>query len=258
MAIINLTPDSFYDGGRYGNVKDVLLDAEQKINSGASILDLGAASSRPGAPEITEEEEWKRLEPVLSAIRNQFPATFISIDTYRSDIALKAASAGADIINDISGGNFDKNMFAVIAKLQLPYILMHIQGTPQNMQKDPTYSNVVAEVMEAFQQKTEELKLLGFHKIILDPGFGFGKNTDHNFQLLKHIGVFVEAGYPMLAGISRKSMINKVIKTNPVTSLNGTTVLNTIALLNGASVLRVHDVTEAMQAIDLVEYYKKA
>ena len=256
MAIVNITPDSFYDGGKYDTVTDVLRDVEEKIKQGAHIIDIGAASSRPGAKEIDETEEWERLNNYLPHIRKQFPETFISIDTYRSAIAKKSAGSGADIINDISGGNIDSRMFETIAKLNLPYILMHMQGTPQNMQQNPHYANVVKEVKEELFDKARQLKALNFYKIILDPGFGFGKTTEHNYELLKNLSQLSE--FPLLAGVSRKGMINKVIKTNPVTALNGTTVLNTIALLNGASILRVHDVTEARQAIELVEFYKSA
>lgn len=258
MAIVNLTPDSFYDGGRYGSTSDVLRDIEEKIKSGATIIDIGAASSRPGAAEISEEEEWKRLGTALKEIRKQFPGIFISVDTYRSSIAEKSANEGADIINDISGGSFDTDMFATMARLNIPYILMHIQGSPKTMQENPHYEDVVKDVTNYFEGKIKILTHLNFHKIILDPGFGFGKNTEHNFKLLKALDRMKAMGYPLLAGVSRKSMINKVIKTNPVTSLNGTTVVNTIALLNGASILRVHDVTEARQAIELVEFYKNS
>lgn len=256
MTIINLTPDSFYDGGKYSEVNDVLRDAEEKIRQGADILDLGAASSRPKAREIDEAEEWKRLELPLKELRKNFPDTFISVDTYRSGIAKLVNDLGADIINDIAGGNFDAKMFETISGLDTAYILMHIQGTPQTMQVDPQYGDVVYEIKSEFEKKLEQLGKLNFAKIIIDPGFGFGKNTEHNFQLLKQLPQFTELGFPVLAGLSRKSMINKVIKTNPVTALNGTTVLNTIALLNGAKILRVHDVTEARQAIELVEYYR--
>lgn len=256
MAIVNLTPDSFYDGGKYQNIKDILIDIETKIEAGADILDIGAASSRPGSIVIPEDEEWKRLKEVLPQIIKAFPEIFISIDTYRSAIAQKTADEGADIINDISGGNFDKDMFSTIAKLQLPYILMHIQGTPQTMQKSPFYAHVVSEVLNTLIAKIQLLKGLNFNKIILDPGFGFGKDLDNNYELLRELQQFSALGFPVLAGISRKGMINKVIKTTPATALNGTTVLNTIALLNGASILRVHDVTEAKQAIELVQFYK--
>jgi dihydropteroate synthase len=257
MGIINLTPDSFYDGGRYRNLNAVLQDAEEKIRQGADVLDLGAASSRPGATEVSEEEEWKRLEPALQELHKHFPNTLLSVDTFRSGIAQKSADAGAGMINDISGGNADSKMFATMARLQLPYVMMHMQGTPKTMQIEPTYENVVEDIMGFFKLKTEQLNKLGFHKIILDPGFGFGKTTQHNYLLLKHLQDFTRLGFPVLAGLSRKSMINAVIGTNPVSALNGTTVLNSIALMNGASLLRVHDVQEAKQAIDLVLYYQK-
>jgi dihydropteroate synthase len=256
MGIVNVTPDSFYDGGKYDTVTDILRDVEEKVKHGADIIDIGAASSRPGSEEITEAEEWKRLEPVIKELRKNFGSIFISVDTYRSTIAGKSANEGADIINDISAGNMDTQMFPTMARLNIPYILMHMQGTPKTMQHHPQYENVVSEVIENFKTKISKLQDLDFNKIILDPGFGFGKNLEHNFSLLKHLHEIVDLGFPVLAGISRKSMINKVIGTNPVTSLNGTTVLNTIALMNGASVIRVHDVSEAKQAIQLVEFYK--
>lgn len=256
MAIVNLTPDSFYDGGKYSDLDDVLLDADEKVKQGADILDIGAASSRPNATEIDETEEWRRLEPVLKEMRKRFPGLFISVDTYRSGIARKASELGADIINDISGGNLDADMFNTVSKLNVAYILMHMKGTPQTMQKDPSYGDVVYEVKSELEKKVDQLIQLNFKNIILDPGFGFGKTTEHNYQLLKQLPQFDDLGLPILAGVSRKSMINKVIKTNPVTALNGTTVLNTIALLNGAKILRVHDVTEAKQAIELVEFYQ--
>ena len=254
MAIVNITPDSFYDGGKYSNENDVLRDIEEKISQGANIIDIGAASSRPGAKQISEKEEWERLKVYLPAIRKKFPDIFISVDTFNAAIAKQSADQGADIINDISGGDLDPNMFETIAELDLPYVLMHMQGTPQTMQQDPKYTDVVAEVKEALSKKVEKLTALNFRKIIVDVGFGFGKTQEHNYQLLKKLHQFND--FPILAGFSRKSMVNKVIGTNPVTSLNGTTVLNTIALLNGASILRVHDVAEAGQAINLVQFYK--
>jgi dihydropteroate synthase len=257
MGIVNLTPDSFYDGGKYSDVNDVLRDAEEKIKQGADIIDIGAASSRPNAKEIDETEEWERLRSVLKELRKKFPDIFISVDTYRSSIAKKSSESGADIINDISGGNLDNEMFKVISKLDVAYVLMHMQGIPQTMQKDPHYGDVVYEVKNELEQKIKIFSELNFKNIILDVGFGFGKNNEHNYQLLKQLPQFVELGFPVLAGVSRKSMINKIIKTNPVTALNGTTVLNTIALLNGAKILRVHDVTEAKQAIELVEFYSQ-
>ncbi|MBK7310849.1 MAG: dihydropteroate synthase [Bacteroidia bacterium] len=256
MAIVNLTPDSFYDGGKYDSVKDVLADVSQKIKAGAHIIDIGAASSRPGAKEISELEEWERLEKPLEAIRKEFPNIIISVDTYRSSIAKKSADLGADMINDIAAGDKDPKMFETMAALDIPYVLMHMKGDPEHMQKDPVYSDVVAEVKNELKAKIQKLESLGIKKLIIDPGFGFGKNTEHNFKLLKHLPELSSLTYPILVGVSRKSMVNKVINTSPVTALNGTTVLHTIALLNGAKMLRVHDVSEAKQAIELVQYYK--
>ena len=256
MAIVNLTPDSFYDGGKYDSVKDVLADVAQKMKAGADMIDIGAASSRPGSAEISEAEEWKRLEEALNTIRKEFTSIPISIDTYRSEIAKRAASLGADIINDISGGNKDKNMFITVAALNLPYVLMHMKGDPMTMQQDPVYKDVVKEVKDELAAKIKQLEALHFKKIILDVGFGFGKNLEHNYSLLKQLKTVCDLGFPVLAGVSRKSMINKVIHTSAVTSLNGTTAIHTIALLNGAKILRVHDVLEAKQVIELVQFYK--
>jgi dihydropteroate synthase len=256
MAIVNLTPDSFYDGGKYDTLKDVLADISQKIKEGAHIIDIGAASSRPGAKEIDENEEWERLEKTLTGIRKEFPKIILSVDTYRSSIAKRSAELGVDMINDIAAGNKDAKMFETIAQINIPYVLMHMKGDPDNMQKDPIYNDVLVEVKAEIENKIKKLEALGFKKIIIDPGFGFGKSTEHNFKLLKHLTEFTSFNYPILVGVSRKSMVNKVIKTSPVTALNGTTVLHTIALLNGAKLLRVHDVNEAKQAIELVQYYK--
>jgi dihydropteroate synthase len=256
MSIVNITPDSFYDGGKYDSESDVLKDVEEKINSGANIIDIGASSTRPNSDEITEKEEWKRLKDVLISVRANFPDILLSVDTYRASVAKKSAEHGIDIINDISGGNLDSLMFKTVADLNIPYILMHIQGKPKTMQNNPKYLNVVEEVKKDFESKIDQLINLGFNKIILDPGFGFGKSLENNYQLLKSLNIFSSFNYPILAGVSRKSMINRVIGTNPVTALNGTTVLNTIALQNGASILRVHDAFEAKQAIELVEFYK--
>jgi dihydropteroate synthase len=256
MAIINITPDSFYDGGKYSSADDVLKDAENKINEGARIIDLGAASSRPNASEVNAEDEWRRLGHILPVIRKHFPQIFISVDTFHSSVAIKSAEAGADIINDVSGGSIDEKMFETIVRLNLPYILMHLEGTPQTMQKNAPYADVVGSVKNYFIEKTEKLSKSGFSKIILDPGFGFGKSLENNYELLKNLKDLSLSRYPLLAGVSRKSMISKVIGSNPVTALNGTTVLHTIALLNGASILRVHDVKEARQAIELVSFYK--
>lgn len=257
MAIINLTPDSFYDGGKFSSVTDVLKDAEMKISEGATILDLGAVSSRPNAPIVSSEEEIQRLKQPLRELRAHFPHVFISVDTYRAEVADFAIASGADIINDISGGNMDANMLPLIAKNQVVYILMHMQGNPQNMQQHPHYENVVDEVEAFFKKKISLCEQLGIDKLILDAGFGFGKTVEHNYLLLKHLHKIADLGYPVLSGISRKSMINKVIHTSPVTALTGTTVLNAIALNNGSKIIRVHDVKEARQAIDIMEYYKQ-
>lgn len=256
MAIINLTPDSFYDGGKFSSIQDVIKDAEMKVKEGASILDIGAMSSRPGADEISVEEEIKRLKEPLMELRKTFPTAFISVDTYRPEVARICADLGADIINDISGGEADIHMLETMAKLQLPYVMMHMQGTPKTMQQSPHYHHVVNDVLDFFKTKIAICENIGLEKLIVDVGFGFGKDTGHNYSLLKHLPDFADLGYPVLAGLSRKSLINKVIHTSPVTSLNGTTVVNTMALMNGAKILRVHDVKEAKQAIDLFEYYK--
>ena len=256
MAIINITPDSFYDGGKFSSVTDIIKDAEMKIHEGATIIDIGAASSRPKAPSVSVKDEIFRLREPLTKLRKEFPKMLISIDTYLSEVAEFAIDLGADIINDISGGELDSKMIDVVAKHQIAYVLMHMQGTPQNMQLNPTYENVVKELGDFYKSKIADCQSKGFEKLIIDVGFGFGKTLEHNYELLKHLHEFTEFGFPILAGLSRKSMINKVIHTSPVTALNGTTVLNTIALQNGANILRVHDVKEAKQAVDLFEFYK--
>lgn len=258
MAILNVTPDSFYDGGKYGSTGDLLRDAAQKLEEGAQLLDVGAVSTRPGAALLTPEEEWARLEAVLPALRREFPEAILSVDTFRAEIAKRSVQEGANMINDVGGGRLDATMFATVAALDVPYVLMHMQGTPATMQMNPTYTEVVSEVNAALQQNVAALNALGFYQIVLDPGFGFGKTTAQNFSLLKGLAQIAGGGLPVLAGLSRKSMINRTLGTSPVTALNGTTVLNTLALLNGASVLRVHDVTEARQAVALVESYKNA
>ncbi len=256
MAIINITPDSFYDGGKFSSVTDIIKDAEMKIHEGATIIDIGATSSRPKAISVSVKDEIFRLREPLTKLRKEFPKMLISIDTYLSEVAEFAIDLGADIINDISGGELDNKMIDVVSKHQIAYVLMHMQGTPQNMQLNPTYENVVKELSDFYKLKIADCQSKGFEKLIIDVGFGFGKTVEHNFELLKHLHDFTEFGFPILAGLSRKSMINKVIHTSPVTALNGTTVLNTIALQNGANILRVHDVKEAKQAVDLFEFYK--
>jgi dihydropteroate synthase len=255
MSIINITPDSFYDGGKFSSVSDIIKDAEVKIRDGASILDIGAASSRPKAVAVSVKDEIFRLKEPLLKLRKEFPRVIISVDTYLSEVAEFAIDLGADMINDISGGEMDKKMIDVVIKHQIAYVLMHMQGTPQNMQVNPLYENVVNELVDFYRTKIDYCKSKGFDKLIIDVGFGFGKTVEHNYQLLKDLSRFTSFEYPILAGLSRKSMINFVIHTLPNTALNGTTVLNTIALHNGAKILRVHDVKEAKQAIDLFEFY---
>ena len=256
MGVLNVTPDSFYDGGRYVDEKSVLQQAEKMINEGAAIIDVGGMSTRPKAEMISEQEEQQRAIPVVETIKKHFPDTIISIDTFRSNVAKAAVDAGATIINDVSGGNLDINMFETVAKLKLPYIIMHMQGTPETMQENPNYSNVLLEVIELFKQKLTQLKTLGVNDIVIDPGFGFGKTSKHNFQLLKALGDLRIFERPILAGLSRKTgMIKLAVGIKPADALNATTVLNTIALLNGASILRVHDVKEAVEAVKLIEFY---
>lgn len=257
MGILNVTPDSFFDGGKYTTEADWITRTKQMIDEGADIIDIGACSTRPGAIEVSETEELDRLIPVISSVKKQFPEVLISVDTFRASVAEKAVNAGASIINDISGGTMDKNMFAMVAKLQVPYVLMHIKGTPQTMQQDPQYKNVTEEVFTYFEEKISELNNLGFEKIILDPGFGFGKTLEHNFQLLKKLERFKYFNSPILVGFSRKSMVNKLLGTKPGDALNGTTILNTIAIQKGAGVIRVHDVKEAKEVTKVCGYLKE-
>jgi dihydropteroate synthase len=255
MAIINLTPDSFYDGGKYSTVNDVIADVRQKLAQGADILDVGAASTRPGAPRIDSETEWSRMQPILRSLREEFPQAWLSVDTYHSSTAERSLALGADMINDVSGGTFDNQMYPVVSKYQVPYVLMHLHGTPETM-KELTMKDPEQEVIRFFEERLTALKALNIRQVILDPGFGFGKSLANNYELLKAIPRFAELGFPVLAGVSRKSLINRVIGTNPVSALNGTTVLHTISLLNGAGILRVHDVAEAIQVAKLVGYYR--
>lgn len=257
MGVLNVTPDSFYDGGKYAGEKLILQQAEKMLSEGAAIIDVGGMSTRPSAEMITEEEELKRAIPAVKSIKKHFPLAIISIDTFRSGVAKLAAEAGAAIINDVSGGNMDVKMFETVAGLHLPYIIMHMQGSPQTMQVNPTYNNVVLEVMDFFKEKLYQLQMLGVNDVIIDPGFGFGKTPQHNFQLLKSLGDLKIFEKSILAGLSRKTgMIKLAVGITPTDALNATTVLNTIALLNGASILRVHDVKEAVEAVKLVSFYK--
>ena len=257
MGILNITPDSFYDGGKYINEENILVRAKQIIDEGGTIIDIGACSTRPGAKKINIEEEEKRLLPVVKLVRKIFPNTVISVDTFRANIAEKVIDVGADMINDISGGTMDDKMFDTIARLNIPYVLMHIQGTPQTMQKNPQYNNVVKEVKGYFLTRVKQLYDTGFSKIILDPGFGFGKTIEHNYTLLSHLDEFHQPGLPVLAGLSRKSMITRVLDVIPEQALHGTIALNAIALLKGANMLRVHDVKEAVECINLSRLFRK-
>jgi dihydropteroate synthase len=257
MGILNSTPDSFFDGGLYTSEVKWLQKTADMIEAGADIIDIGAYSTRPGAVNITEEEELERLIPVITSVRRHFPEQLISVDSFRASVVEKAVGEGANIINDISGGTIDNAMFPVVARLQVPYILMHIKGTPQTMQVAPTYENVVTEVNAYFEERIKLLQELDFFKIIIDPGFGFGKTLEHNFELFNNLEKFQSFNAPLLVGISRKSMIHKVLNISSKEALNGTTILNTLALTKGASILRVHDVKEAKEVIDLYSYSKK-
>jgi len=254
MAILNITGDSFYDGGHYNNVDQALYRAEDCIKKGAKILDVGGASSRPGAKEVSVDEELSRVLPVVQAISSKLPNAVISIDTYRAQVAREAINAGAHIVNDISAGEDDVDMIAAVADLGVPYIAMHKQGKSQNMQDNPTYTNVVDVVVTYFRGRLEVYQKAGIKDVILDPGFGFGKSVEHNYSLLNQLGVFRSLfPNPLLVGVSRKSMINRVLGTKPEEALNGTTALHAIALMNGAQILRVHDVEEAVQVVQLYE-----
>ncbi|MFC2096069.1 dihydropteroate synthase [Bacteroidota bacterium] len=256
MGILNVTPDSFFDGGKYSSKEEILVQVNKMLDDGCDIFDIGAYSSRPGAVEISSKEELKRLEIVLTLVRSKFPDIIISIDTFRSEIAkFVVKEFSVDIINDISAGAMDAKMHETISELNVPYIMMHMQGTPLDMQQNPQYENVIKDVVGYFSEKVEKLKLLGINDLIIDPGFGFGKTIDHNYQILKHLDDLKIFELPILVGLSRKSMINKVLEINPDEALNGTSVLNTLALINGANILRVHDVKEAKEAIKLTNKF---
>lgn len=256
MAILNLTPDSFYDGAKLKTDKDLLNRVEIHLNNGATFLDIGGYSTRPKADYVGIDEELKRVIPAIELIKKNFNDAIISIDTFRAQVANEAIQAGAHIINDISAGDDDPLMFATVAKLQVPYIIMHKQGTPSTMQNKPQYNNVVVDVCKYLADKVYTLNGLGVNDIIVDPGFGFGKTVEHNYQLLAHLDHFKELDCPLLIGVSRKSMIHKLLKTSPMDALNGTTALHTLALLKGAQILRVHDVKEANECITIYEAYQ--
>ena len=257
MGVINVTPDSFYDGGTNRTNDAVILTAEKHLKEGATILDIGGMSSRPGAELISEEEELSRVIPALQLVLKYFPSALISIDTFRGKVAEEALSNGASIINDISAGRFDESIVEVVAKRKCPYIIMHIQGIPQNMQQNPSYENVVKEVKAFFEERVAFMNRQGVKNLILDVGFGFGKTVAHNYQLLSCLKEFKAFGYPILAGVSRKSMLTKLLEITIEQSLNATTVANTLALVNGANILRVHDVKEAVEAVRIYNATKK-
>ena len=258
MGILNLTPDSFYDGGRHKNIDQAILQVEIMLEEGADFIDVGAYSSRPGADHISEEEELSRILPIVEFITKAFPEIILSIDTFRSRVARYCIEAGASIINDISAGNLDSKMFETVGSLAVPYIMMHMKGTPQNMVDLNTYEDLIKEIQFYFSQKVKLAKAHKINDIIIDPGFGFAKNIEQNFELLKKLSVFKLQDFPILVGVSRKSMIYKTLKIKPEEALNGTTFLNTLALQNGANIIRVHDVKEAKECVELYKLYKSA
>jgi dihydropteroate synthase len=257
MGIINTTPDSFYEGSRVSSDDDILKMAASMINDGADIIDVGGYSSRPYADDVSPEEEKKRVLGAIKIISRNFPEAVISIDTFRSDIAFEAVThCGAHIINDISGGEADDKMFSLVRELNVPYIMMHMKGNPGTMQEDPVYEDLISDILKWFGSRIVALQSAGVKDIILDPGIGFGKTINHNFEILRRLGDFTVTGLPLLVGVSRKSMIWKTLGLTPGEALNGTTVLNSAALLGGADIIRVHDVKEAKEAVKLVERLK--
>ncbi len=258
MGILNVSPESFYDGGNYTSEKEWLTQTERMMLEGAEFIDVGGMSSRPGAQPISEAEELNRIIPVIQSIKKIFPDLIISVDTFRSSVATAAIGEGASIVNDISAARFDERLLDVVREHQIPYVLMHMQGTPADMQQHPVYENILHDLSGFFVEKLNLLKQKGIHDVILDPGFGFGKTVEHNYNLLKNLGDLRIFGLPLMVGISRKSMICKVLKVNPEKALNGTTALHSLALLKGADILRVHDVREAKEVINLMQYYKNA
>ena len=253
MGILNVTPDSFYSDSRKQSENEIIDRVQQILDEGGSIVDLGAYSSRPNADHISSEEEMNRLRKALKIINQHFPNVVLSVDTFRADVAKMCVEEyGVAIINDIATGMMDKNMFATVAQLGVPYIMMHMQGTPQNMQQNPHYDNIIKEVLYYFSEKVQQLRDLGAKDLILDPGFGFGKTVAHNYELMEHMEEFSIFELPILVGISRKSMIYKLLGGGPENALNGTSVLDTVALMKGANILRVHDVKEAVEAVRIM------
>lgn len=257
MGILNLTPDSFFDGGKHSGEASIVNHVKQMLEAGASIIDIGGYSSRPGAKEVTENEELERVIPIIKLLKEEFDEIVISVDTFRATVAKESIKNGAAIVNDISAGNMDNQMFDTIANLKVPYIMMHMQGTPQTMQQNPIYNNVTQEVMDFFAKKLDILYKKGVNDVVLDPGFGFGKTLEHNFQLFNELSDFKLFELPILVGVSRKSMITKVLNIKTQDALNGTTALNAFALTKGATILRVHDVKEAKQTVQLFNMMEK-
>ena len=257
MGILNLTPNSFFDGGKYSDESTILKQVGKMLNEGATFIDVGAYSSKPNADYVSEQEEMRRLIPVVKLLVSEFPEILLSIDTFRSQVAEKAIEAGAAMINDISAGNLDEGMMETIAKLQVPYIMMHMRGTPKTMQSLTQYDDIMKAMMLYFAQKISQARSLGINDLILDPGYGFSKTTEQNFEVLQKSEIFQHLNVPILVGLSRKSMIYKTLETTAQEALNGTTVLNTLALTKGIHILRVHDVKEAMESITLFESFQK-
>lgn len=251
MGILNITPNSFYDGGQYVTEKSILNQVEKMLLEGAAFIDLGAYSSKPNAALVSEEEEIERLLPVIKSVLKHFPDTLLSIDTFRSEVAKLSLDLGAAMINDIAAGNLDEKMFETIAKYQVPYVMMHMKGTPQTMTSLTQYDNIVKEMLFYFSEKIATARSFGINDLVIDPGFGFAKTLEQNYEVLQHLALFQNLELPILVGVSRKSMIYKVLETNAEEALNGTTVLNTISLTKGANILRVHDVKEAVEAARL-------
>lgn len=256
MGILNVTPDSFYDGGTYSKLSDVLKHVEHMLTNGATFIDVGAYSSRPNADDVSETEELERSVPVIEAISKTFPEALISIDTFRSSVAKACVNAGASLVNDISAGQLDKEMMPTVATLQVPYIMMHMKGTPQTMTSNTNYDNLTKDILSYFSEKISEANALGINDIILDVGFGFSKTREQNFELLDHLDSFNITGLPMLVGLSRKSTIYKTLNTTASKALNGTTAMHAWALQQGSNILRVHDVKEAMEVITLYNALK--
>ena len=256
MGILNVTPDSFFDGGRYKNTTSIINQVTKMITDGAAFIDLGAYSSRPGADYVSEEEELKRVIPIVNLLINEFPEILISIDTFRSKVAEEAIYNGVAMINDISAGNLDLKMLDTIAKHQVPYIMMHMKGTPQTMQQHTDYKDLLTDILYYFSEKIADSHSKGIHDIIIDPGFGFAKTLEQNYELMQKLELFKTIKAPFLVGISRKSMIYKLLQTDAKNALNGTTILNTISLLKGVNILRVHDVKEAFECIQLTKQLK--